>query len=59
MASEKILKDKMEKVSAVAKKIKEAKIVILADYRGINVEDVTKLRARAKRSRYRICNYKK
>ena len=45
MASEKILNQKKEEVSALASKIKEAKLVLLRDYRGINVEDVTNLRA--------------
>lgn len=44
MASEKILNQKKEEVSALANKIKEAKLVLLTDYRGINVEDVTNLR---------------
>ena len=44
MASEKILNQKKEEVSALAAKIKEAKLVLLTDYRGINVEDVTNLR---------------
>ena len=44
MASEKILKQKEEEVKKLAEKIKDAKIVLLTDYRGINVEDVTKLR---------------
>ena len=45
MASEKILNQKKEEVSELASKIKEAKLVLLTDYRGINVEDVTNLRA--------------
>ena len=44
MASEKILNQKKEEVTKLANEIKEAKLVLLADYRGINVEDVTKLR---------------
>lgn len=44
MASEKILNQKEEEVSALAAKMKEAKLVLLTDYRGINVEDVTNLR---------------
>ena len=46
MASEKILNQKKEEVSELAKKIKEAKVVLLTDYRGINVLDVTNLRAK-------------
>ena len=45
MASEKILNQKKEEVTKLANKIKEAKLVLLTDYRGINVEDVTNLRA--------------
>ena len=45
MANQEIIKQKEEAVKQLAEKIKEAKVVILADYRGINVEDVTKLRA--------------
>ncbi|CDE25292.1 50S ribosomal protein L10 [Clostridium sp. CAG:440] len=44
MASEKILNQKKEEVSALAAKMKESKLVLLTDYRGINVEDVTNLR---------------
>ena len=44
MASEKILNRKKEEVTKLADEIKEAKLVLLVDYRGINVEDVTKLR---------------
>ena len=44
MASEKILNQKKEEVSALAAKMKEAKLILLTDYRGINVEDVTNLR---------------
>ena len=45
MASESILKQKEEVVNSVAEKLKSAKVIILTDYRGINVADVTKLRA--------------
>ena len=44
MASEVILKQKEEEVNALAEKIKSAKFVLLTDYRGITVEDVTSLR---------------
>lgn len=46
MASEKILNQKKEEVAKLAEKIKEAKVVLLTDYRGINVLDVTELRAK-------------
>ena len=45
MASEKVIKQKEEEVNALAEKIKDAKLVLLTDYRGINVTDVTDLRA--------------
>ena len=44
MASETILKQKEEEVKALAEKFKDAKLVLLTDYRGINVSDDTKLR---------------
>ena len=46
MASEKILNQKKEEVTKLANKIKEAKLVLLTDYRGINVSDVTALRTK-------------
>ena len=56
MASEKILNQKKEEVSKLAEKMKEAKIVLLTDYRGINVENVTSLRAelRNTNSEYKV-----
>ena len=50
MASEKILNQKKEEVAKLAEKIKEAKVVLLTDYRGINVSDVTGLRAKLRGS---------
>ena len=44
MPSEKILNLKKEKVEEWAKRFKEAKSFILADYRGLSVEQDTKLR---------------
>lgn len=44
MASEKNIKAKEEQVNALAEKMKDASIVLLTDYRGINVADVTLLR---------------
>ena len=44
MANEVALKKKQEEVQELAEKFKTAKIVLLADYRGINVTDVTNLR---------------
>ena len=44
MSSEAILKQKEEEVSSLAEKIKNAKFVLLTDYRGISVGEVTELR---------------
>ena len=44
MASEKILNQKKEEVSKLAEQMKEAKLILLTDYRGINVTDDTILR---------------
>ena len=44
MANEKIIKQKEEEVDKLAEKMKTASIVLLTDYRGINVSDVTTLR---------------
>lgn len=44
MASEKILNQKKEEVTKLANEMKEAKLILLTNYRGINVEDVTNLR---------------
>ena len=44
MASEKILNQKKEEVKNLAEQMKAAKLILLVDYRGINVTDVTELR---------------
>ena len=44
MASEKILKQKQEEVKKLAEKFKDASLVLLTNYRGINVADDTALR---------------
>ncbi len=56
MASEKILNQKKEEVSKLAEEFKTSKIILLTDYRGINVEDVTSLRndIRNTNSKYRV-----
>ena len=46
MASEAILNQKIKEVDELAEKINKAKVVLLTDYRGINVEDVTGIRAK-------------
>ena len=50
MANEKIIAQKQEEVSKLAEKIKAAKLVLLTDYRGITVTDVTELRAELRKS---------
>lgn len=56
MANAKIIKQKEEEVNKLADKIKEAKIVLLTDYRGITVTDVTDLRTklRTSNSEYKV-----
>lgn len=44
MASEKILKQKEEEVKKLAEKMKNSSLVLLTDYRGINVAEDTALR---------------
>ncbi len=44
MPSEKLLLEKKVKVEELAQKLKEAKSVVLADYRGLTVEQDTRLR---------------
>ena len=44
MASEAILNQKKAEVKELAEKMKSAKLILLTDYRGINVADVTSLR---------------
>lgn len=46
MANEKVIKQKQEEVSKLAEKMKEAKLILLTDYRGINVSDVTNIRSK-------------
>lgn len=56
MASEKILNQKKEEVTKLAEKMKDAKLILLTDYRGINVSDVTDLRAELRKtnSEYKV-----
>ncbi len=56
MANEKIIKQKEEEVKALAETIKNAKLVLFTDYRGINVTDVTNLRKtlRETNSQYKV-----
>ena len=56
MASEKIIKQKEEAVKNLAEDLKDATLVLLVDYRGINVDDVTKLRKEVREAKadYRV-----
>ena len=45
MPSEKVLNQKKAKVEELSEKFKKAKMIVLTEYRGITVEDDTKLRA--------------
>lgn len=50
MASAKILEQKQAAVAALAEKIKSSVSGVLVDYKGINVEDDTKLRAELRKA---------
>ena len=50
MANAKVLSKKKDEVQAYKEKFEKSKLVILADYRGINVSDVTKVRADLRKS---------
>lgn len=50
MPSKKILEQKKEQVNKLSEKLKKAKIILLSEYRGINVEDDTKLRSDMKKT---------
>ena len=56
MASETIVKQKEEIVAKLAEDLKDTKLVLLVDYRGITVDDVTKLRneLRSNNAEYRV-----
>lgn len=56
MAYEKTIAKKQAQVEELAKELKEAKLVLLTDYRGITVTDVTKLRSelRSANAEYRV-----
>ncbi|MCL2859725.1 MAG: 50S ribosomal protein L10 [Oscillospiraceae bacterium] len=45
MANKNNIETKEKQVKELAEKIKASKVVLLTDYRGINAEDITKLRA--------------
>ncbi len=50
MANKNIIAQKEREVESLAEKMKDAKLILFADYRGINVEDVTKIRAQLRNS---------
>ncbi len=50
MASESILKQKQAQVDELAAKMKDSKLILLTEYRGINVADVTDLRAKLRKA---------
>ena len=56
MASEKSINLKKEEVKKLAEQMKDAKLILLTDYRGISVEDVTNLRKdlREKSTEYKV-----
>lgn len=56
MASEVILKQKEEEVKNLADRMKNSKLILLTDYRGITVSDVTELRKslRGKNGNYSV-----
>lgn len=56
MANKTIISKKEDEVKCLAEKIKASNIVLLADYRGIAVEDVTKFRSelRNEKADYRV-----
>ena len=55
MASEKIIKQKEEEVNKLADKMKDASIVLLTEYRGINVADDTELRKSVRNAKAEYC----
>ena len=50
MPNAKVLAKKQNDAEELKSKFEKSKLVILADYRGINVEDITKIRADLKKS---------
>lgn len=49
MASKSSIEKKEKEVAELAEKIKNAKLVLLTDYKGINVADVTEVRAKLRK----------
>ena len=55
MANQEIIAQKEKEVKELAEKIKNANLVLLTDYRGINVEDVTNLRKTVREANGEYC----
>ena len=55
MANAKVLAKKQSEVEVYKEKFEKSKLIILTDYRGINVDDVTKIRAELRKT---DCEYK-
>ena len=55
MANAKVLAQKQSDIAELKEKFEKSKLVILTDYRGINVEDITKIRADLRKAN---CEYK-
>ena len=55
MANAKVLAKKQSEVEVYKEKFEKSKLIILTDYRGINVDDVTKIRADLRKT---DCEYK-
>lgn len=55
MANAKVLAQKQSDIAELKEKFEKSKLVILTDYRGINVEDITKIRADLRKAN---CDYK-
>ena len=55
MANAKVLAKKQSEVEVYKEKFEKSKLIILTDYRGINVDDVTKIRSDLRKS---DCEYK-
>ena len=56
MANAKVLAKKQSEVEVYKEKFEKSKLIILTDYRGINVDDVTKIRAELRKtdSEYKV-----
>ena len=55
MANAKVLAQKQSDIAELKEKFEKSKLIVLTDYRGINVEDITKIRADLRKAH---CEYK-